>query len=671
MNVFELFATLKLDTSDYDKNLSNAQKETKSVKDALSDAGKTFAGIGAGIGVAGGALFAFASNSAQSADEIDKMSQKLGLSAQAYQEWDYVMQLAGTDINSMTAGMKTLVNKFEDAKSGGEDSVKMFEQLGLSMDDISDMSQEDLFATVISSLQGMEDNTERAALANDLLGRSATELRPLLNQTSDATQEQIQALHDMGGVMSDEAVKNGAAFQDALTSLKTAFGGAANSLAKDLIPKITTMADKITDFVSSGGLTKMLDTFKKLAPVIVGVTGAIVAYKAAMAISGVITALTAATEGQTLAQAALNLVMNANPFVLIVTVILGLVAALGTLWATNEDFRNKITEIWEGIKSFFSGIIDAIKGFFEGLPDAISAVWDNITGAVEGAWNGIKNFIGGVFDGIKEGAGKVRDFVSESFTKAKEKANNAWQDAKSKFATRWSEVKSAFSNVGSWFSTTFTEAKNKSASAWSDIKSKFSEKWSELKQAFNDGNAGEWFKKEFENAKDKAVSAWSDIKSKFSTVWDNIKNAFNLGDALNWGKDLISNFINGIKEKAKALTDELKGVADKVKKFLGFSEPEEGPLSDFHTYAPDMMKLFAQGIRDNTDIVTDQIEKSFDFSNAIGSGIGAGSGSGVFNAGGITINVYARNGQSAKDIADDIDNRIAKSVEAKKAVWAM
>ena len=667
MNVFELFATLKLDTSDYDKGLNNAKKDTTSLKDSLSNAGKTFSAIGAGIGVAGGALFAFANNSAQSADEIDKMSQKLGLSAQAYQEWDYVMQLAGTDINSMTTGMKTLVNKFEDAKGGSEDATKMFEQLGLSMSDISDMSQEDLFAAVISSLQGMEDNTERAALANDLLGRSATELRPLLNQTSEATQEQIQALHDMGGVMSDEAVKNGAAFQDSLTSLKTAFGGAANSLAGELIPKITSLADKITKFVSSGGLTKMLDIFKKLAPVIAGVTTAMVAYKTATAISGVITALTKATEGQTIAQALLNAVMNANPFVLVATAIAGLVTAIGVLWATNEDFRNAVLEIWGNIQEFIGGVVDAVKGFFEALPDAISAVWDTITGAVQNAFDGIKNFVSNAFDGIKEGAGKMRDFVGDAFLKAKEKANDAWSDAKSKFANRWSEVKNAFSNVASWFSTAFTEGKNKASGAWSDIKSKFENIWGDIKSAF--GTAGEWFSTSFNEFKEKAANAWSDIKSKFDTIWENIKSAFNIADAFNWGKDLVTNFINGIKEKAKALTDELKGLADKIKKLLGFSEPEEGPLSDFHTYAPDMMKLFAQGIRDNANLVTDQIKKTFDFSNQIGGGVSAGAG--TFNAGGVTINIYTRDGQNAKAIADEIDYRIAKSVEAKKAVWGM
>lgn len=668
MNVFDLFATLKLDTSDYNKNLDNAKKDTTSLKDALSNAGKTFASIGAGIGVAGGALFAFANNSSKSADEIDKMSQKVGMSAKAYQEWDYVLKISGTEMSSMTTGLKTLTNKFDDAVNGGSGAIETFERLGLSMEDIQGLSREDLFAAVITAFQGMEDSAERAALANDLFGKSGQELAPLFNTTAEETQNLIQQINDMGGVMSDDAVKNGAAFQDSMTALKTAFGGVTNSLAGELIPEITSLAGKITDFIASGGMTKLLDTLKALTPVIAGVTAAMIAYKASMAISGLITALTAATEGQTIAQVALNAVMNANPFVLLATAIIGVVTALGVLFATNEDFRNGVIEIWTAIKEFFAGVFGDWVDLITSLPEIFSKAWTAIKDTATAAFKAVAKFIGDKFDAIKKGAETLRNNVSTAFSNAKTNASNAWNDIKSRFDTHWRNVQSAFATIGSWFSTQFTTAKNNASNAWSDIKSKFDTHWNNIRNAFSTGAT--WFKTNFTTFKNNAVSAWNDIKSKFSTIFGNIKDAFNIGDAISWGRDLIDNFINGIKQKAAALKDELKGVADKVKSFLGFSEPEEGPLSNFHTYAPDMMDLFAKGIRDNTDVVTDQIAKSFDFSDSI-SGVNAGAGASTFNAGGVNINIYARDGQSAKAIADEIDYRIAKSVEAKKAVWGM
>ena len=123
-------------------------------------------------------------------------------------------------------------------------------------------------------------------------------------------------------------------------------------------------------------------------------------------------------------------------------------------------------------------------------------------------------------------------------------------------------------------------------------------------------------------------------KSIVTAIGDGIKSL--ASDAVQWGKDLIQNFINGLLAKWNALKQTVSNVAQTVKDFLGFSEPKKGPLSNFHTYAPDMMNLLIQGIRDNEKKLTDQIEKTFDFGErTITAGISYGSyGDGVFSGGG-------------------------------------
>lgn len=112
-----------------------------------------------------------------------------------------------------------------------------------------------------------------------------------------------------------------------------------------------------------------------------------------------------------------------------------------------------------------------------------------------------------------------------------------------------------------------------------------------------------------------AVKAFGKLVETGGNIIVNVKSGFSakLAEAKTWGKDLIDNFISGIKQKWENLKQTVSNVAQSVKDFLGFSEPKLGPLSNFHTYAPDMMDLFAKGIRDNEHVVTDQIEKSFDF----------------------------------------------------------
>ena len=131
-----------------------------------------------------------------------------------------------------------------------------------------------------------------------------------------------------------------------------------------------------------------------------------------------------------------------------------------------------------------------------------------------------------------------------------------------------------------------------------------------------------------------------------ASLVDKVKSAImeKVNAAKQWGKDLIDNFVNGIKSKISAVISAVSGVASTVKSFLGFSEPEKGPLSNFHTYAPDMMNLFIQGIRDNENKLKDQIEKTFDFGERT---ITAGISYGSYGDGGLS----RKNGYSADQVS--------------------
>ena len=101
---------------------------------------------------------------------------------------------------------------------------------------------------------------------------------------------------------------------------------------------------------------------------------------------------------------------------------------------------------------------------------------------------------------------------------------------------------------------------------------------------------------------------------------ERVKQGFESLNPMQWGRDLIDKFVQGITGAIGKVGSAVSSVASAVSSRLHFSEPDIGPLKDFHTYAPDMMKLFAKGIKDNEDLVALQVSKSFDIGGLITSG---------------------------------------------------
>lgn len=159
------------------------------------------------------------------------------------------MQHSGTSIDSLQAGMKTLANAVEN----GNDA---FERLGISQEQIASMNNEELFSATITALQNVENGTERTYLAGQLLGKGATELGALLNTSAEETEAMRQRVHELGGVMSDEAVKASAAYQDSLQDMQTAISGVSRSVVSEFLPGITTVMVMSTSDIMGNAIAR-------------------------------------------------------------------------------------------------------------------------------------------------------------------------------------------------------------------------------------------------------------------------------------------------------------------------------------------------------------------------------------------------------------------------------
>lgn len=251
MDLYNLQAKIGINTKEFSAGIATAGKEFSELGSKIKSGAETIAkvGVAAFTAVTGAATATTAAlikgvNAYTTyGDTVDKMSQKLNMSATAYQEWSAIMEHSGTSIDSMQASMKTLANAVE----SGNDA---FERLGISQEEIASMNNEQLFSRTITALQNVGNETERTYLAGQLLGRGATELGALLNTSAEDTEKMRQRVHELGGVMSDEAVKASAKYKDSIQDMKTAFLGMGRGLISDFVPALTQISDGLTAIFS-------------------------------------------------------------------------------------------------------------------------------------------------------------------------------------------------------------------------------------------------------------------------------------------------------------------------------------------------------------------------------------------------------------------------------------
>ena len=384
MDLFNLMATLGLDSSGYEKGLDDAEGKAGSFGSKLKSGLGTAAKVGAAAvttvatATAGAtaALVKGASETAAYGDNVDKMSQKLGLSAEAYQEWDYIIGQAGGDIDSMATGLKTLTNKIDDARNGSESAQQMFAKLGISMEDLTTMSREDIFAATISGFQQLEDSTERAALANDLYGKSGQNLTPLFNSSIEDTEALRQAAHDLGFVMSDENVKASADFADALDTMQRSLGGLKRSITGQFMPALTSVMSGLAEVFGGNtngglaqieeGISSLADNIVQKAPEMFNIGGTIIKALAKSITANLPTLLQAAVPimGQ-LVGAILDLAPD-------------IISAAFTLLNSIIDWLVN----GEGLSMLIDGIVTLITSLADALSENISTIIPNVVAAI-------------------------------------------------------------------------------------------------------------------------------------------------------------------------------------------------------------------------------------------------------------------------------------------------
>lgn len=314
-------------------------------------------------------------SSAAYADEIITVSAQYGVSAQELQSYYYAAELVDVSVDTLTKSMAKNIKSMAAARDGSKQSAEAYEALGISVvnADGTLRDSEKVYWEVIDALGKQTNETERDALAQQLLGKSALELNTLIKAGSGTMKEYAQEAQKAGYILSDDVLATLGALDDAeqkqqnnLTALKNAIGNAVAPEMTKLKELENELLSGLTAFVNENPvLVKSIMALTATAAAALAVyTGYVAVKKTMNAIRTVSTALraaetkatvtqtvatgaqTVATEGATAAQISLNAAMAANPIGLIITAVAALtagIAALGIEMAKESDVTKQLT----------------------------------------------------------------------------------------------------------------------------------------------------------------------------------------------------------------------------------------------------------------------------------------------------------------------------------------
>lgn len=539
-------------------------------------------------------------------------------------------------------------------------AAAQMEALGISVYDSEGnmRSMNDILGDLNKSMDGMT-SAEKSNIIGTIFNKTdLSSVNALLANTGSTWDSLQKSITESGGAaqqMADTQLDN---LQGQITILKSALEGLAISFGELLMPAIKQIVGWVQKFVDwlnglSEGTKKTVVTIALLAaalgPVLIVIGKVISAVGTIMTVVPKIAGVINTVKG---AFAALNTTMLANPIVLIIAAIAALVAAFIYLWNNCDGFRqfwidlwenvkqvaitvwNAIKEffsqVWEAIKTIFSTVFEVIKTLvttyfnlyktiiqtvFNVIKTVITTIWEAIKGVFTTVFNVIKTLVTTYFNIYKTIIQTVLTIIQTVITTVwntiKTVIITVLNAIKTIFSTVWNAIKTIISAVVSGIkgliTGDFTAVKNSITTIMNTIKSTITTIWNTIRSTVSTvlGAIKGAVTSVFNGIVNAVKGAMGNVLNAVKTGFSNVKNHITglASQAFTWGKDLVMGIVNGIKSCIGAVGDAVKGVADKIKSFLHFSVPDEGPLTDYESWMPDFMGCLAKGIEKSRGMI--------------------------------------------------------------------
>lgn len=250
MNLFNLFAKLTLDKSDYEKGLEEAKQEGKNFADDTKNvvAPETiaaFSAIAAAVVALATKIYQLWQQTLTYADTVSDMAAKFGVTTASISEMQYIADQSSTSIEGMTSAMVMLLN-------GAKEGSEVFQRLGIDVRDSNGnfKAMDELFYETVGALNDVEDANERNVLMLETFGESAFSVGEVVRKTSEELERMRQEAHELGIVMNEETVQFASDFNDALAVLRLQGQSALASLIsgdEDAEEKLQDFFDRVLE----------------------------------------------------------------------------------------------------------------------------------------------------------------------------------------------------------------------------------------------------------------------------------------------------------------------------------------------------------------------------------------------------------------------------------------
>lgn len=505
--------------------LSYAQSHSNTTAEALGEAYKNCA---ANLNAAG-----------QDVETVTSLLE--GMANQGYKGSE-----AGT---AMAAIMRDITNGMKDgAIKIGETSVAVMDAQG-NFRDLTDILTE-----VEAATNGMGDAERAVALSSTFTADSTKGLNLILNEGMDniaGYEEELRgasgSAEEMANIMNDNLSGDVAAMNSAFEELGLKIYDALESKLRAGVQFITNGVIPAIEWLG-GHIPEVTIAVSGLGAVIAAMNWGTISSKIAM-VKGALVKLAAALGGVSL------------PAIAIIAVITAVALAFTNLWKNNEEFRNKITAIWDGIKAKFDefgqGIVDRLNalGFeFEDITEVMKAVWDGFCEVLapifEGVFQQISNILNealdiltGLFDifagiftgdwdmvwqGVQEVFGAVWDFVAATFENWISTFTSLADTVLGWFGTDWETV---WTNVKTFFSDTWNAISSFFSGILTGIKTFFTDTWNAIVSFFSGILSGIYSSVTgtMTEIHDTFTNIWDSITGFLSGAWETIKNIVTVG----------------------------------------------------------------------------------------------------------------------------------------------